>query len=260
MNICVIGGSGFIGINLCMRLVDLQHEVSVIDLRISPELKEYDVENRIRWFDADYGDRDFLLHALKGCDVLFHLASSTVPSSSNEDPIFDIESNLVSSVRLIEAAKEAGVKKIIFVSSGGTVYGVPQYIPIDESHNLNPICSYGISKLATEKFLSMYSYLGGPGYTVFRLSNPYGIYQNPLSLQGVIPVFMNKILSGEGLTIWGDGEVVRDFIYIDDVIEVFIRSLDKVNETGFTTLVAEPVCQSTTSSIVLSRSVAARQM
>jgi UDP-glucose 4-epimerase len=227
MRICVIGGSGFIGINLCMRLLNMHHDVTVLDMRVSPELKEFDSENRIRWFNGNYDDRDILSHALKGCDVLFHLASSTIPSSSNEDPVFDIESNLVTSVRLIEAAKDANVSKIIFVSSGGTVYGIPQYTPIDELHGLNPICSYGISKLAIEKYLAMYSYIGGADYEIFRLSNPYGPYQNPASLQGVIPVFIKKVLSDEVLTIWGDGEVVRDFIYIDDVIDIFIRSLDK---------------------------------
>jgi len=213
-----------------MRLLDLHHEVSVIDVRSSPELKDYDVDNRIRWFIGSYGESEVLDAALNSCDILFHLASSTIPSSSNEDPIFDIESNLVASVRLIEAAKEARVVKIIFVSSGGTVYGVPEYIPIDEFHNLNPICSYGISKLATEKYLAMYNHIGGANFEIFRLSNPYGPYQDPASLQGVIPVFMKKVLSGERVTVWGDGEVVRDFIFIDDVIDIFIRSLDKEAE------------------------------
>lgn len=227
MKICVIGGSGFIGINLCMRLLSLHHEVSVVDIRVSPELKLYDVENKIRWFIGDYDDSGILSHSLKNCDVLFHLASSTIPSSSNDDPVFDIESNLITSVKLIEASKQARVSKIIFISSGGTVYGVPRYIPIDESHGLYPICSYGITKLAIEKYLGMYRHIGGADYEIFRLSNPYGPYQNPLSCQGVIPVFMKKILSDEKLTVWGDGEVIRDFIYIDDVIDVFIRSLDK---------------------------------
>lgn len=230
MKICVIGGSGFIGINLCMRLLGLRYDISVLDKNVSEELKQFDEENRIEWFNGKYDDRDLLSRALKDCDVLFHFASSTIPSTSNRDPIFDIESNLVASVRLIEAAKEENVSKIIFISSGGTIYGVPEYIPIDELHALNPICSYGISKLATEKYLAMYNYIGGADYEIFRLSNPYGPYQNPASLQGVIPVFMKKVLTNTKLTIWGDGGVVRDFIYIDDVIDIFVRSIETRSE------------------------------
>jgi UDP-glucose 4-epimerase len=161
--------------------------------------------------------------------VLFHLASSTIPSTSNENPAFDIESNLVTSIRLIETAKQEGVSKIIFISSGGTVYGIPEYIPVSESHPHNPICSYGICKLATEKYLKMYKHIGGADYEIFRLSNPYGPYQNPFSPQGVIPVFIRKILLNEKITIWGDGEVIRDFIFIDDVIDIFVRSLENGN-------------------------------
>jgi len=230
MNICVVGGSGFIGVNLCKRLLELRHSVTVIDMRFSENLKCIDVDNKIHRVVSGAGD-DKLKDVLKTCDVLFHLASRTIPSSSNENPVFDIESNLVASVRLISAAKDAGVGKIIFVSSGGTVYGVPEYIPIDESHPLNPVCSYGVNKIAIEKYLRMYQHLGGACYEVFRLSNPYGPFQSPQSLQGVIPVFMKHILTGERVTIWGDGEVVRDFIYIDDVIDVFVQAVSS-NKTG----------------------------
>ena len=232
MNICVVGGSGFIGVNLCRRLLTLGHEISIVDIRTNAELEQYDKDKKINWYTGNYDDSSLLNKALDRCDVLFHLASSTIPSTSNENPVYDIESNLVASVKLIEAAKNSDTKKIVFISSGGTVYGKPTYTPVDESHELNPICSYGINKLAVEKYLGMYKHIGGPSYVIFRLSNPYGPFQNPDSQQGVIPVFMRRVLSGEPLTIWGDGNVIRDFIYIDDVVDVFIRALDRPDENA----------------------------
>jgi len=212
MKVCVIGGSGFIGVNLCVRLLGAGYKISVLDQRINTDLQAIDVKGKIDWFVGDFSDKGLLCQSLSECEILFHLASITIPGSANDDPIFDIEKNLIASINLIKVANEMGVAHIIYASSGGTVYGIPDYVPLDENHATNPICSYGINKLAIEKYLKLSSYTGGASHTIFRLSNPYGKFQNPNSAQGVIPVFMKKMLSGEKITIWGDGEVVRDFI------------------------------------------------
>jgi len=116
-------------------------------------------------------------------------------------------------------------KKIIFLSSGGTVYGVPEIIPITESHQTNPICSYGIIKKTIEEYLFMFGKIYGLNYNVFRLSNPYGERQNPLAAQGAIPVFIHRTINDETITIWGDGEIVRDYIYIRDSAIVLAESI-----------------------------------
>ena len=117
------------------------------------------------------------------------------------------------------------IKKIIFSSSGGTVYGIPQSMPVREENQTNPICSYGISKLAIEKYLILFKHLHNLDFVIIRPSNPFGSRQNPYGIQGVIPVFLRKILRGETIQIWGGGDVVRDFIYIEDLVDAFYRSM-----------------------------------
>ena len=123
----------------------------------------------------------------------------------------------------LDAARASGVERVVFVSSGGTVYGVPEQIPIPETHPTHPICGYGIHKLSVEKYLHLYEQLHGVPYRVLRLSNPYGIEQVANRPQGVIGNFVYKALHGEPLEIWGDGSVVRDYVYIEDVMDAFLR-------------------------------------
>jgi UDP-glucose 4-epimerase len=120
---------------------------------------------------------------------------------------------------------EKAIKKIIFISSGGTVYGIPESIPIKESHASNPISSYGITKRTIESYFNLYDKLWGLNTCIFRLSNPYGEKQNPKGTQGVIPVFLHKAIHGEVIEVWGDGEIVRDYIHIKDVIRVLTQAI-----------------------------------
>lgn len=159
-----------------------------------------------------------------GIDVVIHLVSSTNPKSSNDNPIYDIENNLLTTVSLLNACVKYKIKKIIFVSSGGTVYGIPDTLPIDENHPCLPLCSYGIVKHAIENYLHFYYYNYGLNYCVLRVSNPYGIRQNPKLSIGAIAVFTSKILNNEAITIWGDGTIVRDFISVQDIAELCYRS------------------------------------
>jgi UDP-glucose 4-epimerase len=162
--------------------------------------------------------------ALVGADLLFHLASSTYPSTSNVDSAFDLESNLVGCVRMLKAAVECGIKRVIFVSSGGTVYGVPLQNPIPESHPTDPICSYGIHKLAVEKYLYMYRRIYGLSSIVLRVSNMYGELQNLDRPLGAVSHFVHRAVTGSPIEVWGDGTTRRDYVYVDDVVTALLKA------------------------------------
>lgn len=218
MNILVLGGQGFIGYNLVKRLLVEGHKVTVFDRAVRNEAKELDCKYVIgEFYNIEEFEKMFY-----DVDIVFHLISTTLPKTSNNNPSYDIESNVIKTVKILEMCRRAQVKKIIFPSSGGTVYGIPGKIPVNEEHPTNPICSYGISKLAIEKYLYMFKELYGLDYQILRISNPYGPYQNPFSNQGAIAVFLGKALKGEPIEVWGDGSVCRDYIYIDDLIEALI--------------------------------------
>jgi len=221
MKYLVLGGNGFIGSHLVAALCENGHSVRVFDRST--------VSNDSRTKSAEYITGDFqntfaLAEALSGIDVVYHLISTTVPSTSNLDMVNDIQTNLVSTVRLLQTMIDVGVKKIVFLSSGGTVYGNPESNPIAESHALNPICSYGVTKIAIEKYLFLFKQLHKLEYNILRVSNPYGANQHHYGVQGVIQTFLLKALKGETITIWGDGAVERDYIYIDDLISVCVKS------------------------------------
>lgn len=218
----VLGGRGFIGGHLTEALLADGHHVCCFDQ--SP-VHIQNTHPRLEQVVADSASDQALQAAMSDCDVCFHLISTTLPNSSNIDPVFDIESNLVRSVKLLDMAVKYGVKKIIFASSGGTVYGRPTQIPITESHPTEPTCSYGIAKLATEKYLALYKQLHGLDYTVLRIANPFGERQRLHGQQGAIAVFMGKVLRDETVEIWGDGSVVRDYIHISDVVQAFLLAM-----------------------------------
>jgi UDP-glucose 4-epimerase len=230
--ILVTGGAGFIGTHLVDRLITAGHKVRVLD-RIPIEVRPTWLESaQIEYLMGDFSDHSLIDVALKDIDIVYHLASTTIPASSNIDPIFDVQSNLIGTLSLLQIALTAGVKKVIFVSSGGTVYGKPKFLPIKENDPTDPICSYGITKLAIEKYLIMFQELHGLDYLVFRLANPFGERQRP-GAQGAIAAFLQKLINGQPIEIWGDGSVVRDYIHIDDVVDVLVRG---VNYSGNTRL------------------------
>jgi UDP-glucose 4-epimerase len=159
-------------------------------------------------------------------DVVFHLVSTTFPKNSNQNPIYDVESNLVGSLRLLDSMVRNGVSRIVFISSGGTVYGIPEYLPIDEKHPTNPRVSYGITKLGIEKYLQLYSELGGIRPVILRVSNPFGSKQRLESAQGAATAFLRRALNDEQVEIWGDGTVTRDYLHVSDVAEAFLKALE----------------------------------
>jgi UDP-glucose 4-epimerase len=222
----VLGGKGFIGSHLVDGLLECGYTVRVFD---RPNVAQIGVDHRhpdLEVVDGDFTSNADIAAAVVGCDICFHLVSTTLPKGSNLDPIFDIETNLMGTVRLLQHAVEAGVKKVVFLSSGGTVYGTPNSLPINEAHPTNPLCSYGITKLAIEKYLGLYQNLHGLDYTVLRLSNPFGERQRTQSAQGAVAVFLGKALRAERVEIWGDGSVVRDYIYVSDVITAMLAAVN----------------------------------
>lgn len=219
----VLGGSGFLGSHLLDVLSSHGWDAWVLDRRSPPVGQSSQTRH---WIEADFVNVKDWKTKLCATDVVFHCLATTLPSTSNANPVFDIQSNLVATIRLLQGAVRAGVQKIVFFSSGGTVYGIPQQLPIPETHPTNPICSHGIVKLMIEKYIQLFHYLYGLEYLIVRLSNPYGERQNPRGAQGIIAVALGRLARGEPIHIWGDGSVVRDFVYVEDAIQGVFAALD----------------------------------
>lgn len=214
----ILGGKGFIGSHLVEMLLAQNFSVRVFDREGSENLIPSNLLNQIEMIDGDFSDSEKLATALDGCDICFHLISTTLPKTSNDTPIYDLQSNVLNTINMLDISRKVGLKKIVFLSSGGTVYGVPKYLPIDEAHPTDPLCSYGIGKLAIEKYLELYRSLYGIDYAVLRVSNPYGERQRLTAAQGAVAVFLGRALLKQKITIWGDGTVARDYIYVRDLI------------------------------------------
>lgn len=219
--ILVLGGNGFIGSHLVDRLLADGHSVRVFD-KYPERYRQPLVHVDYRF--GDFGNRGLLSEALEGVDIVFHLISTSLPKTSNDDPAYDVQSNVIETLFLLEQCVARKIRKIVFISSGGTIYGRPTKLPIHEDCPTNPECSYGITKLTIEKYLALYNLLFDLDYVVIRPSNPYGSRQNPEGIQGAIAVFLGKIARGESVEIWGDGSVVRDYIFIDDLVDALCRA------------------------------------
>jgi UDP-glucose 4-epimerase len=222
MNCLILGGNGFIGSHLVDLLLRKGHAVRIYD-RADDRFR--DRLPQVEYIYGELGNQGLIRAALTDVDVVFHLVSTTVPGTSNADPAFDIRSNVVDTIRVLEECVAAKVRRLVFVSSGGTIYGIPHTTPIAESHPLNPTCSYGISKLTIEKYLALFGYLHDLDYVILRPSNAYGERQNPFGRQGVVGVFLGQIVRQEPIEIWGDGSVTRDFIYAGDLAAALYRAM-----------------------------------
>ncbi len=225
MNCLILGGAGFLGSHLCDGLIRAGHSIRVFDrVNVSKDNLTH-ILNKIEMIEGDFLDEHTHLEIVKNIDIVFHLISTTVPKTSNENPAYDVSTNIVSTLQFLDTARRAGVKEIIFFSSGGTVYGIPEKIPITEDRPTYPTCSYGIHKLTIEKYLHLYHHLYGLNYTILRISNPYGERQRPTGIQGVVATFIDRALRKEPLEIWGDGTVIRDYIYVTDVVDAVLTTL-----------------------------------
>lgn len=225
MQAVVMGASGFIGSHLVDGLLVAGYRVKALARHLPGLISPVAQANpALKLCPLSMGDGLALQEAIEGADLVFHLASGSLPQSSNRDPQADVQVNLLGALKVLEAARLAQVQRLVMVSSGGTVYGVPQQVPIPETHPTDPTCSYGISKLAIEKYVALYDQLYGLDGLVLRLANPYGERQRLDATQGVVPVFLGKALQGEPLHIWGDGSTVRDFLYVSDVVAALLAA------------------------------------
>jgi UDP-glucose 4-epimerase len=225
MKVLVLGGGGFIGTAVSLRLLSDGHAVTVFN-RTEPPLGHPLAARRAAWVTGEFSDGTDFGAMLAGVDAVVHLVSTTVPKSSMDDPVADARSNLCGTLHFMQQAVAAGVRKVVFISSGGTVYGRSQYLPIDERHPTEPQVAYGIVKLAIEKYLRMYSEMYGISATVLRVANPYGEWQGQHAGQGALGAFIRNALAGRPIDIWGDGSVVRDYLYVGDVATAFARALE----------------------------------
>ena len=232
MKILVLGGDGFLGSHFVDQAVILGHEVTVFDrfpYEVSRNLEHQ--RGKIRFISGEFANRDDLAKSLDGQDIVYHFICATNPAESWNDPFIEIEENLRPSIKLFELAASKGVKKIVFPSSGGTVYG-PQYKPVDEKAVPRPLSPYGIAKLATEHFLLYFQEHSGIQVDIYRIGNPYGPRQPLQRAQGVIAVWMRDILSGLEIQVYGDQSTLRDYIYIKDVSYLMTHSLNKLASSG----------------------------
>ncbi|TVU87590.1 NAD-dependent epimerase/dehydratase family protein [Vreelandella titanicae] len=224
MKILVIGGTGFIGRYLCPFLAT-GHQVIIMSRNSRAEESYLQNKANISYKQGDITNREQVFAAMEGVDYVVNMSSTVIPSTSNHDPIFDVQSNLVGALNVLDAAVKYKIKKIVFISSGGTVYGEGSGKPFKEDDATNPICSYGVVKLAIEKYIQMYYHLHGLPYAILRVSNPFGFGQVEGKPLGVVSVFVDKILRNQTVEIWGDGTISRDFIYIEDVTDAIEKSL-----------------------------------
>lgn len=220
MKIILLGAAGFIGTNLVIELAkNSENEITVVDRNKQyfktlqdMNLPSLNIIQSDLTMDSDYEK------LVEGEDLVYHLVSTTVPTTSNQAIAEELKGNVVLSANLFEACVHQGVKKVVFLSSGGTVYGKESMCPLNEKTPTNPITSYGIQKVTIEKLLYLYNYMYGLDYRIIRLTNPYGPYQRPNGVLGAVTTFTYKALKSEEIQVYGDGSVVRDFIYIDDAV------------------------------------------
>jgi UDP-glucose 4-epimerase len=228
---CVIlGGGGFIGSHLSNALLAHGDEVRIFDRPNLSRESPFAASANCEWVEGDFLNIDDVSKAVTGCQVVFHLVSTTLPKSSNDNPLYDVESNVTSTINMLDVAVRTGVTKVVFASSGGTIYGIPLETPIREMHPTDPICSYGIGKLAIEKYLHLYYLQHGLEYCILRMANPYGEGQRPTSSQGAVAVFLDRALKNKAVEIWGDGTVIRDYVYVGDVADAFMKAMEYSGE------------------------------
>ncbi len=225
LKILVTGGAGFIGSHVVDALLEAGHEVVIVDdlstgraSNINPRARFYRMDIRDPYLSEVFEQERF--------DIVNHHAAQMDVRKSVADPLFDADVNIRGSLNLLECARKSGVRKIVYISTGGAVYGEPEYLPCDEAHPVNPICPYGASKHTVEHYLYMYRVLYGLAYAVLRYPNVYGPRQDPNGEAGVVAIFIGQMLAGKQPTIFGSGEQERDFVYVGDCARANLLAME----------------------------------
>ena len=233
MKALVTGGAGFIGSTLVDRLLAEGHSVDVVDDLSTGSLSNLAEARSTPGYELTFHRLDIRdaglveLVAHRRPEVIFHLAAQADVRVSVARPAFDAEVNLIGTLNVLEGARAAGTRKVVFASSGGTLYGEPEKLPVPESHPHRPLSPYGVSKKAACDYLAAYRELHGLEFTALALANIYGPRQDPHGEAGVVAIFAGRLLAGETCTIFGDGTQTRDFVYVDDVVDAFARAAHK---------------------------------
>jgi UDP-glucose 4-epimerase len=217
----VLGAGGFIGTNLLAALT----ATGAVTTAFGRLPRDLEVPLGVRWMEGEFADAERMAMAVREQDVVFHLLGGSIPAESNNEPSADVIGSLLPSIRLIEACRAAGIGRLVFASSGGTVYGPGPHRPVAEDEPTNPITAYGINKLAVEKYLGLFRRLHGLSPVVLRVANPYGPHQDVRRPQGIVATAIAHALAGEDIVVWGDGSVVRDYLHIDDVVRALLAAV-----------------------------------
>jgi UDP-glucose 4-epimerase len=225
LKILVTGGAGFIGSHIVDALIEKGHKVVVLDDLSSGSVKN--LPRRIRFIKLDVRSNNVgTLFLEENFDAVYHLAAQMDVRKSVADPKFDASVNVLGGLNLLECCAKYNVKKVIFASTGGAIYGEQDYFPADEKHPLRPLSPYGVAKLSFEQYLFYYKEIYGVDYISLRFANIYGPRQNPHGEAGVVAIFTTKFLKGETPVINGDGKQTRDYVYVGDIVDANIRALD----------------------------------
>ena len=231
MKMLVTGGAGFIGSHVVDLYIDQGFDVVVIDdlstgrmMNLNPNAKFYKMDIRNPDVENVFENERF--------DFVNHHAAQMDVRRSVAEPLFDADVNILGSLNLIECSIKYKVQRFIYISTGGAVYGEPEYLPCDEAHPINPICQYGVSKHTVEHYLFLYNTNYGMNYTVLRYPNVYGPRQDPRGEAGVVAIFLGQMLSNQQVTINGDGEQRRDYVYVRDCAWANLMAVNNVNRNG----------------------------